>query len=219
MYDSDGNGSKDSWRECQGSDGSIYSGTGDGESMNNIDQITAVRSGISLQSNVTSLIQYNVSDSKTVANYAPNSTVLFDNGVSPTNLVNISPTESKTLDELVPQNSVGDNPDIGAIDQSNLWTPGINWSPVEEFQIENMYTTLNQTVLTNKKVFIYPNPTNDILHIKNAQISRWKIFNFGGQLLQTGNTNWVDLSSHENGLYLMQLEDVFETYTLTIIKK
>ena len=219
MYDSDGNGSKDSWRECQASDGSIYSGTGVGESMNNIDQITADRSGISLQSDVTSLLLYNSSDGKSVVDYVPNSTVLFDNGVSPTNNVNISPTESKTLDELVPQTSVGDNPDIGAIDQSNLWTPGIDWSPVEEFQIENMYTTLNKTFLNNNKVFIYPNPTYGMIRIENAQISKWKIFDFRGQLLKTGDTNWVDLSSYENGLYLLQLDDVSEKNILTIIKK
>ena len=219
MYDSDENGSKDSWRECQESDGSIYSGTGVGESMNNIDEITESRIGISLQSNVTSLIQYNSSGSKTVANYVPNSTVLFDNGISPTNLVNISPTESKTLDELVPQTSVGNNPDIGAIDQSNLWIPGIDWNPVEEFQIENVYTTLSQEIFPNEKVFIFPNPTYGIIQIENAQISKWKIFNFSGQLLQTGNTKILNLSSYENGLYLLQLEDVSQKYTLTIIKK
>ena len=194
MYDSDENGSKDSWRECQESDGSIYSGTGVGESMNNIDEITESRIGITLQSNVTSLIQYNSSGSKTIANYVPNSTVLFDNGISPTNLVNISPTESKTLDELVPQTSVGNNPDIGAIDQSNLWIPGIDWNPVEEFQIENVYTTLSQEIFPNEKVFIFPNPTYGIIQIENAQISKWKIFDFNGQLLQTGNTDVIDLS-------------------------
>ena len=119
----------------------------------------------------------------------------------------------------MPQTSVGDNPDIGAIDQSNLWTPGIDWSPVEEFQIENMYTTLNKTFLNNNKVFIYPNPTYGMIRIENAQISKWKIFDFRGQLLKTGDTNWVDLSSYENGLYLLQLDDVSEKNILTIIKK
>ena len=79
--------------------------------------------------------------------------------------------------------------------------------------------TLSRNFLSSKKVFIYPNPTSGVIKIANASISKWKIFNLHGQLIQNGNTNWIDLSDQENGLYILQLEDINIQSTLTIIKK
>lgn len=224
-YISDGSvevncGNNDPWRPCDVNDGNIFSGTGTGQSLTNIDQISVARTGISLESDVTSLLLYNSSDGKSVNDYVPNSSGnLINVGSSPTTSVNISLTESKPLNELVPQNNVGNNPDIGAIDQSNIWTAGIDWSPVEEFQIENVYITLNKNYVSFKKPFVYPNPTRGMIRVTNAPQSGWKIFSFQGQLLQTGNSHQIDLSAYENGLYLLHWEDKNIKSTLSIIKK
>ena len=213
-------GNNDPWRPCDVNDGNIFSGTGTGQSLTNIDQISVARTGISFESDVTSLLLYNSSNGKSVNDYVPNSNGnLINAGSSPSTSVNISLTDSTPLNELVPQTSVGDAPDIGAIDESNLWTAGINWNPVEEFQIENIYMTLSRNFLSSKKVFIYPNPTSGVIKIANASISKWKIFNLHGQMIQNGNTNWIDLSDQENGLYILQLGDINIQSTLTIIKK
>ena len=79
--------------------------------------------------------------------------------------------------------------------------------------------TLSRNFVSSKKVFIYPNPTSGIIKIASASMSEWTIFNLHGQLLQTGNTNWIDISDQENGLYLLQFENVSQKHTLTIIKK
>ena len=147
MFDSDQNGSNDSWRECVGSDGGIFSGMGSGISMDNIDQLTATRTGISTEADVTALLNYNTSNGKSIIDYEPNSAVLIDKGSAPTNQVYISPTELQSLNVLVPQTGVGNFPDIGAIDQSNLWTPGIDWVPEENFDIVNALTLTNPTIV------------------------------------------------------------------------
>ena len=218
FFDSDGDETKDSWRVCVESDGTIFSGTGDGESMNNIDQLTATRTGIALQNDVTSLLQYNPDNGKSKDDYVPNSAVLFDMGSAPTNSVNISPTESKTLDELVPQINVGNNPDIGAIDQSHVWNPGIDWTPIEEFQIVSTFTLQNRFV-PSPEVIVYPNPTSGFVQLANLAQSTWKVYNINGQLLQTGVSNRIDLSTYEKGLYVLQLENAPVQKIFTIIRE
>lgn len=218
LFDSDGDGTKESWRVCVESDGTIFSGTGDGESMNNIDQLAATRTGIALQNDVTSLLQYNPNNGKSKDDYVPNSAVLFDMGSAPTNSVNISPTESKTLDELVPQINVGNNPEIGAIDQSHVWNPGIDWTPIEEFQIVSTFTLQNRFV-PSTEVIVYPNPTSGFVHLANLAQSTWKVYNINGQLLQTGVSNRIDLSTYEKGLYVLQLENAPVQKIFTVIRE
>ena len=75
---------------------------------------------------------------KTIADYIPTSSTLFDSGVAPTDLVS-RPTGSDNLNNIVPQTSVGAAPDIGAIDSNYSWTPGIDWTPVESFDFTSYY--------------------------------------------------------------------------------
>ena len=205
MYDSDNNGSKESWRECVTSDGSIYSGEGLGGSMNNIDQMTVVREGISAESDVTALITYNSSNDKSAANYVPISDVLIDMGSSPTYSVNISPSEFKNLDELVPQTGVGNFPDIGAIDQSNVWTPGIDWVPEENFDIVNALTLTNPRIV-KEEIFVYPNPTNGIIKISPARNLEFIVFDINGTIISKGFGNTINLSSFANGVYFLKVK-------------
>ena len=205
MYDSDDNGSKESWRGCVLSDGSIYSGEGLGESMNNIDQITVVREGISTESDVTALLTYNSSNEKNVTNYVPISNVLIDKGSDPTNQVYISTTELKSLDELVPQTDVGNLPDIGAIDQSNVWTLGIDWVPEENFDIVNALTLTHATIV-KEEIFVYPNPTNGIIKISPDRNLEFSVFDINGTIISKGFGNTINLSSFANGVYFLKVK-------------
>ena len=206
MYDSDNNGSKESWRECVASDGNIFSGTGIGVSINNIDQLTAPRTGISTESDVTALLTYNNSNDKSASNYVPNNDVLIDKGSAPTNSVNISPAEIKTLAELVPQTNVGSSPDIGAIDVSNIWTPGIDWIPQENFDIVNALT-LNNSKVVKEQIFVYPNPTHGIIKISSDRNFEFSVFDINGIIISEGFGNIIDLSSFANGVYFLKLKN------------
>ena len=206
MYDSDNNGSKESWRECLASDGNIFSGTGIGVSVNNIDQLTAPRAGISTESDVTALLTYNNSNDKKASNYVPNNDVLIDKGSAPTNSVNISPAEIKTLAELVPQTNVGSSPDIGAIDVSNIWTLGIDWIPQENFDIVNALT-LNNSKVVKDQIFVYPNPTHGIIKISSDRNFEFSVFDINGIIISEGFGNTIDLSSFANGVYFLKLKN------------
>jgi hypothetical protein len=205
MFDSDNNGSKDIWRACVESDGNIFSGTGSGVSMDNIDQITASRTGISVESDVTALLTYNSSNEKNVTNYVPSSNVLIDKGSDPTNQVYISTTELKSLDELVPQTDVGNLPDIGAIDQTNVWTPGIDWVPEENFDIVNALTLTNPTIV-KEEIFVYPNPTNGIIKISPDRNLEFSVFDINGTIISKGFGNTINLSSFANGVYFLKVK-------------
>ena len=217
MFDSDNNGTKDSWRNCVASDGNIFSGTGNGVSVNNIDQLTATRTGISTESNITALITYGSSNEKSAANYIPNNDVLIDKGSAPTNSVNVSPTELKTLDELVPQTGVGNFPDIGAIDQSNVWTPGIDWVPQENFDIVNALTLTNP-VSVKEEIFVYPNPTNGIINISSDNNLEFSVFDVNGIAVLIGYGDTIDLSSFANGVYFLKVKKQ-NSRVISIIKK
>lgn len=205
MFDSDNNGSKDSWRACVESDGNIFSGTGSGVSMDNIDQLTASRTGISVESDVTALLTYNSSNEKNVTNYVPSSNVLIDKGSDPTNQVYISTTEFKSLDELVPQTDVGNLPDIGAIDQTNVWIPGIDWVPEENFDIVNALTLTNPTIV-KEEIFVYPNPTNGIIKISPDRNLEFSVFDINGTIISKGFDNTINLSSFANGVYFLKVK-------------
>ena len=217
MFDSDNNGTKDSWRNCVASDGNIFSGTGNGVSVNNIDQLTATRTGISTESNVTALITYSSSNEKSAANYVPNNDILIDKGSAPTNSVNVSPTELKTLNELVPQTGVGNFPDIGAIDQSNVWTPGIDWVPQENFDIVNALTLTNP-VSVKEEIFVYPNPTNGIINISSDNNLEFSVFDVNGIAVLIGYGDTIDLSSFANGVYFLKVKTQ-NSRVISIIKK
>ncbi|KXN98287.1 hypothetical protein LS48_12035 [Aequorivita aquimaris] len=56
---------------------------------------------------------------------------------------------------------------------------------------------------------IYPNPTNGILYIESKEsISQISVYTILGQLIETNqNTNQIDLSKAESGVYLLKIED------------
>jgi hypothetical protein len=201
-------GNNDPWRPCDVNDGNIFSGTGIGQSLTNIDQISVARTGISLELDVTSILLYNSSNGKSVNDYVPNSNGnLINAGSSPTTSVNISLTESKPLDELVPQTSVGIAPDIGAIDEDNIWSPGINWIPEQFFDINYVFTTLSNNLTKKASLILYPNPTNDIIQINSEIDIFFSVYDVNGMLLMKGIGKKINLSKLSSGIYFIQLQN------------
>ena len=211
------NQNKVPWRVCDANDGNIFSGEGFGKSLTNIDQISIARTGISLESNVMYLLQYNSLDGKSVNDYVPSSDVLIDQGSAPVDQVYTSPTELKSLDELVPQTGVGNLPDIGAIDQSNVWIPGIDWVPEENFDIVNALTLTNPTIV-KKEIFVYPNPTNGIIKISRDNNLEFIVFDVNGKTISRGYGDTIDLTSFANGVYFLKLKKQ-NSRVISIFKK
>ena len=73
-----------SWRACQSGDSYYNATAGSGSSQNNIDEINVSRTGLSYNSDVESLMNYNSGDGKTESDYYPTSNTIIDQGVSPT---------------------------------------------------------------------------------------------------------------------------------------
>ena len=85
-----GNSNDDFWRTCQDNDVSNgWTATvGNGSSQNNIDQINVSRTGLTYNSDIESLLNYNAADGKSEADYVPtNNVILVNQGISPTNSV------------------------------------------------------------------------------------------------------------------------------------
>ena len=128
-----GNSNDDFWRTCQDNDVSNgWTATvGNGSSQNNIDQINVSRTGLTYNSDIESLLNYNAADGKSEADYVPtNNVILVDQGISPTTSVNTGASSNDTLDDLVPHTNVGSNADIGAFEYgATAWSAGIDWTP------------------------------------------------------------------------------------------
>lgn len=67
---------------------------------------------------------------------------------------------------------------------------------------------LNSDTKFNFKV--YPNPVNTILNIQsNSNIKSGVIYNVLGKKMSTINTNSIDVSKFQSGIYILKLEDEF----------
>ena len=120
----------DNWRACQAGD-TYFVGDGNGSSQNNIDEINVTRTGLSYNSDIESLLNYNATNGKSEDDYVPTNNVAIVNaGISPTNSVSTGASSSDTLDDLVPHTNVGSNADIGAFEYgATAWSAGIDWTP------------------------------------------------------------------------------------------
>ena len=139
-YINTGTSNSPNWEVCDSGDGSLYSGTGTGSSTSNIDGINVSRAGISYNANVENTLNYNPGNGKTVADYQPISNSLIDKGASLTNTVSSSLTTSSTLNVIVPHTNEGAAADIGAIEGTSLWTPGVRgWTPNQTINLSSLF--------------------------------------------------------------------------------
>ena len=139
----DNNDDDDFWRVCISTDAYYNATAGVGSSQNNIDQIDVSRTGITLNADVESLINYSSSTEKIESRYYPTSNTIIDQGIAltstpsgsstygPSSNFNYTPItgSSRQMDELVPHTNAGSGADIGAFEVGEFWTTGTDWSP------------------------------------------------------------------------------------------
>ena len=89
--------------------------------------------------------------------------------------------------------------------------------------------TANFTLETDTKDFagfttkLYPNPTNGLITIESDYISSVEIISVSGLILQklhvTGSRFTIDVSSLENGIYIVKITGEYDTCIKRIIKE
>jgi len=77
---------------------------------------------------------------------------------------------------------------------------------------------INEAIMSN--VEIYPNPSSDVLRIKNLSINEFSIFNTSGALVKSGNmsSDEILISDLESGNYFIQLSNNEGIYQARFIK-
>ena len=88
----------------------------------------------------------------------------------------------------------------------------------------NITTTLSTDDTSFESFVFYPNPVKDILHLDNISLTKASIYSILGQLIDTksfenANSNTLDLSSLESGIYLIVLENDSQQKTIKVIKE
>jgi photosystem II stability/assembly factor-like uncharacterized protein len=106
------------------------------------------------------------------------------------------------MGELVLRSNVGRLIDFDLYGQTM-----INEVDDENGQDENM---------TNK-IHIYPNPSQDILHI-NTEAKAWEMRDLGGKVLGKGNQNVIDISKLAPGVYYIEIWDTTSQTIKSFIK-
>ncbi len=155
-----------SWRACQNGDSYYNATAGSGSSQNNIDEINVSRTGLTYNSDVESLMNYNSGDGKTESDYYPTSNTIIDQGVSPTSTPSNSGNYGGTgpaLNNLVPHTNAGSAADIGAFEVGESWRAGTDWSP--KFYKVIWKTTAGSTswnTASNWSTGVVPDSNNNI---------------------------------------------------------
>ncbi len=155
-----------SWRACQSGDSYYNATAGSGSSQNNIDEINVSRTGLTYNSDVESLMNYNSGDGKTESDYYPTSNTIIDQGVSPTSTPSNSGNYGGTgpaLNNLVPHTNAGSAADIGAFEVGESWDTGADWSP--KFYKVIWKTTAGSTAwntASNWSTGVVPDSNNNI---------------------------------------------------------
>jgi len=89
------------------------------------------------------------------------------------------------------------------------------------------YSCENKTDLAQVKFidkpFVYPNPTTDIITVKNIQSEEYAyaLFDYNGRLISEGisKNKAIDISRFIAGLYVMNINDNGQSYSFKIIKQ
>ena len=71
------------------------------------------------------------------------------------------------------------------------------------FSISNSETTTENVAINS--IVVYPNPTQDILHITGVTPQTLRVFDLQGRLLITDNSTQVNVSNLNAGTYLLQV--------------
>ncbi len=76
----------------------------------------------------------------------------------------------------------------------------------------NSVLTIDENKQNNKRLFIYPNPSDGKIYIKNVASltdKKYKIYNLSGQIMQEGimTNNYIELPNLAKGIYIIELNN------------
>ncbi len=117
------------------------------------------------------------------------------------------------------------NPDLACIQVDDTTYSNNNWTTANGF-IKNWWTSYSEdcaTVLSisdleNNNLSVYPNPTTGVTYF--SEFGNVQVFDMSGRLvLEINNTNSIDLSNQENGVYIVKTENQKSSGITRIIKK
>jgi hypothetical protein len=74
-------------------------------------------------------------------------------------------------------------------------------SNVVTFQV----VTANEGLINGEEFSIYPNPTNDFIHLNESK--KWTLLDVYGKVLSEGEGVKIDLTSYQSGFYFLKLGD------------
>ena len=72
------------------------------------------------------------------------------------------------------------------------------------YEVTDIGTAIDEENINELK--IYPNPTNSMLYL--SEKVEYKIYNILNEIILIGNDNIIDLSSFNNGIYIVESENV-----------
>jgi len=111
----------------------------------------------------------------------------------------------------------------GLIVQYGFTVRGVNANPAEEANIGAVKLGIDDASINKISTIeasIYPNPVNSILNISTEEnLNSYKVKNLAGQEICSGNTNLIDLSSINNGLYFVEIETNRGACVKSFVKK
>jgi len=80
-------------------------------------------------------------------------------------------------------------------------------------------TAVQETALTND-IQIFPNPANNVFHVRGDNISEIEILNLAGVLvLKNNSTTHIDMSNFKNGIYLVKIKQGNTSVVKKLVKE
>jgi len=148
----------------------------------------------------------------------------FNNGIDSVNSINFYYNDKGLIDSIITIQLISPNTfsktnkrqyyfnnfNLLTKSENYIWNNSIsNW----EFDKDYAYTEYfyddysNSNLDSNLKTIVYPNPTNNIIYLKNVNgINKIQLFSNEGKLIYNlNNTNPIDVSSLANGIYFIKL--------------
>jgi len=123
--------------------------------------------------------------------------------------------------------STGDNPNLTCIYVDNTQYSQVNWTNVNDLNYTFVETeaecntlSIEEENASNNFIKIYPNPTNDILHILNSIDNTVEIYNLLGKMIlkKELSDNKMSLKFLKKGIYFLKIKTYNGFITRKIVK-
>ncbi len=115
------------------------------------------------------------------------------------NITSFQFTKSESQEELSPENK----PSFSSV--------AINWTPESNVNVDVNLADINYVV--------FPNPGNGVYQVSGHNIKELEIRSITGKLIDQSHTSEIDISSRENGVYLLYITSDQGTVVQKIIKR